>query len=145
MRCSLFFHSVSSVKSPFYSLLSPFAQNASRSPFFHSLSQVSPLFISRSSPFAQNALLPLFHLLSSFARLFNRPSVYGRGLMYDLAWGLQNYEEANEEPEIYTIISGLGVGQLEADRIRRKQKQQSTLTLVQAKFGLKSPYGDSYK
>jgi hypothetical protein len=46
--------------------------------------------------------------------------VYGRGSMYDLAWELRNYEEGNEDPEVYTIISGLGAGQLEANRRCRK-------------------------
>ena len=72
-------------------------------------------------------------------------AVYGRGSMYDLAWELRNYEEGNEEPEIYTIVPGLGVGQLEANRKCRKENQQSKLTQIQGKFGHKSPYGDSYR
>jgi hypothetical protein len=46
--------------------------------------------------------------------------VYGQGSMYNLAWELRNYEEGNEDPELYTIISGLGAGQLEANRRYRK-------------------------
>jgi hypothetical protein len=65
--------------------------------------------------------------------------------MYNLAWELQNYEEGNEDPEVYTIISGLGAGQLEANRRCRKQKEKSQLKLVQGRFGQKSPYGESYK
>jgi hypothetical protein len=65
--------------------------------------------------------------------------------MYDLAWELRNYEEGNEDPEVYTIISGLGAGQLEANRRCRKRKEKSQLKLVQGKFGQKSPNGESYK
>jgi hypothetical protein len=71
--------------------------------------------------------------------------VYGQGSMYDLAWELKNYEEGTEDPEVYTIISRLGVEQLEANRRCWKQKEKSQLKLVQGKFGQKSPYGESYK
>jgi hypothetical protein len=36
--------------------------------------------------------------------------------MYNIVWELQNYEEGNEDPEVDTIISGLGAGQLKANR-----------------------------
>jgi hypothetical protein len=45
-------------------------------------------------------------------------AVHGRASMFDLKWELRNYKEANEDPEIYAIVSGLGVGQVEANRRR---------------------------